>query len=275
MPVERTQEEVLFLGIDIGSTYGKAVAMSDRGAIVAKAIRPTGLGGERLAWALRDDVVDQLGGDPSFAYTVATGYGRVNVGFADKVLTEISCHARGVHQVVPEARVLVDIGGQDSKVIVLGPRGDLEEFVMNDKCAAGTGRFLEVMAKALEVEVSGLGALSLLSETHVEISSTCTVFAESEIISLLAKGIRREDIIAGLHRAIANRVFGLLKGRMLKIGSGALVVTGGVAQNEGILRALEEKVGRKIVLPGDPQFTGAIGSAVIARDEKNRARAVA
>ncbi|MHB1128171.1 MAG: acyl-CoA dehydratase activase [Bacillota bacterium] len=254
----------LFLGIDIGSVYAKALAIDNEGNNRAAVLRPTGLGGAKLANELRLEVIEKAGSQ--LAFTVATGYGRVNVPFADKTLTEISCHARGINHIYPQARVVVDIGGQDSKVIVLGPKGQVEDFVMNDKCAAGTGRFLDVMARALEVDVSDLGRLHDISGKRLEISSTCTVFAESEVISLLANGEEREDVIAGIHRAIVNRVFSLLKGRLGKQVPGPVVLTGGVARNEGILKALTEKMGSEVLVPPEPQFTGALGAAIIARE---------
>jgi predicted CoA-substrate-specific enzyme activase len=255
------------MGIDIGSSYGKALALDKDAKIITTALKPTGIGGAKLAEALRLEVADKIGGKPNFTFTVATGYGRVNVPFANKTLTEISCHARGVSFTFPNTKIVVDIGGQDSKVIVVGPKGKVEDFAMNDKCAAGTGRFLDVMAKALEVDISDLGQLHNLSRKRLEISSTCTVFAESEVISLLAQGEKREDIVAGLHRAICNRVYGLLKGRMRKISfGGRIVLTGGVARNQGMINAFMEKVGAEVIVSADPQFTGALGAAVIARE---------
>lgn len=256
----------MFLGIDIGSVYAKALALDEDGNVRGTALRPTGLGGSKLANDLRLEIAQKAGAGNKFAFTVATGYGRINVPFADKTLTEISCHAKGVNHIFPQARIVVDIGGQDSKVIVLGPRGQVEDFAMNDKCAAGTGRFLDVMARALEVEAPDLGKLHDLSTKRLEISSTCTVFAESEVISLLAQGELREDVVAGIHRSIINRVFGLLKGRLDRRVPGPVVLTGGVAKNQGIIKALQEKIGSEVLVPPEPQFTGALGAAVIARE---------
>jgi predicted CoA-substrate-specific enzyme activase len=254
------------MGVDIGSSYGKALALDEDANIIATVLKPTGIGGAKLAEVLRLELADKIGSNPNFIFTVATGYGRVNVPYAGKTLTEISCHARGVNFTFPNARIVVDIGGQDSKVIVVGTRGEIEDFVMNDKCAAGTGRFLDVMARALEIDISDLGTLHNLSQKKLEISSTCTVFAESEVISLLAQGEKREDIVAGIHRAICSRVFGLLKGRLQKLGSGRIVLTGGVARNQGILNAFIETVGAEVLVSAVPQFTGALGAAVIARE---------
>lgn len=256
-------KKTFYLGIDIGSTYGKAVALDQKGIIKATAIKATGLGGAKLANGLREMILLQLKNTPNIGYTVSTGYGRANVPYADKTITEITCHARGINYLFPQARIVVDIGGQDSKVIVLGSNGVVKDFAMNDKCAAGTGRFLEVMARALEVDVSELGKLHQLSGKNLEISSTCTVFAESEVISLLVKGELREDIIAALHRSVINRVFSLIKGRLERY-KGEVTLTGGVAINQGIVASLKEKSGSEVVVPKDPQFTGALGAAVIA-----------
>lgn len=254
----------MYLGIDIGSSFVKAIALDEEGHTVAKLLRPTGLGGKQLAEKVRTSIVEEIGREPSF--TVATGYGRVNVPFADKTVTEISCHARGVNFLFKDCNVVVDIGGQDSKVIVLGPNGSVEDFAMNDKCAAGTGRFLDMMARALEVDVADLGELHHRSRQRLEISSTCAVFAESEVVSLLAQGAAREDIIAGLHRAITNRVFSLLKSRLRRTGDNFLVLTGGVARNRGIVASFKERIGGQVHIPPEPQFTGALGAAVIARE---------
>lgn len=256
----------MYMGIDIGSSFGKAICLNDDGDVIARVLEPTGLGGKQLANKIRQAVIEQIGQEPTYA--VATGYGRINVPFADKTVTEISCHARGVNHLYNECKVVVDIGGQDSKVIVLGPKGSVADFVMNDKCAAGTGRFLDVMARALEVEVTDLGDLHYLSDKRLEISSTCAVFAESEVISLLAQGEAREDIVAGLHRAITNRVYSLLRGRVRGSSADFLVLTGGVARNKGIADALTEKVGAQVHVPDEPQFTGALGAAVIASELK-------
>lgn len=258
-------EEIFYMGIDIGSTYGKAVAIDQKGNIRAKAIKATGLGGAKLSNELKEMIVAELGHEPNIAFTVATGYGRNNVPYADKSITEITCHARGINFLFSQAKILVDIGGQDSKVIVLGPRGEVEDFAMNDKCAAGTGRFLEVMARALEVDVSDLGKLHQLSNKNLEISSTCTVFAESEVISLLVIGEPREEIIAAIHRSVINRVFGLLKGRLERY-KGDVILTGGVAKNQGIVDSLKKRLGAEVLIPQEPQLTGALGAAVIARE---------
>ena len=192
---------------------------------------------------------------------ISTGYGRKSVAIADKSITEITCHAAGAHHLNPAVRSIIDIGGQDSKAIVADENGGVQDFAMNDKCAAGTGRFLEVMARALEVDINDFGEVSLKSDTPAKISSLCTVFAESEVISLIAKGERRENIIAGIHASIAARV-AAMAGR---IGlSAPVMMTGGVAKNKGVVAALENKLGHAIEVSPKTQVTGAIGAALIA-----------
>ncbi len=257
---------MIFVGIDIGALAAKSVAIKD-GEIISYQIMPTGASGKVTA----EKVFDKLLSEASIKredvlYIVATGYGRVSVPFANRQVTEITCHAKGAHFLLPKARVVIDIGGQDSKVIKLGPDGKVLDFVMNEKCAAGTGRFLEVMANALEVDLEELGPLSLKSTVRIDISSTCTVFAESEVVSLVATGTPKVDIIAGIHRAIAARVYAMVasrtQGEVLK--KGEVVMTGGVAKNIGVVKALEEKIGVEIVTPDEPQIVGALGAALIA-----------
>ena len=194
---------------------------------------------------------------------VATGYGRISVPFADKKVTEITCHARGVHHLIPEVKTIIDIGGQDSKGIRVDEAGNVIDFVMNDKCAAGTGRFLEVMAKALELGVDELGSISLESKNPCRISSVCTVFAESEVVFLRAEGRARENIIAGIHKSIASRIGAM----MSQIGrEEVMVLTGGVAKNRGVIKALEDELKITMSIPENPQVTGALGAALIASD---------
>jgi predicted CoA-substrate-specific enzyme activase len=203
---------------------------------------------------IREEDVDRI---------VSTGYGRAKVSFADKTVTEISCHARGAIFFIPTARTVIDIGGQDSKVISINEKGGVAEFVMNDKCAAGTGRFLEVMANALNVKLEDLGKKSLIAENKVKISSTCTVFAESEVISHLASGARIEEIIAGIHDSIASRIAALAQRVAIRED---VVLTGGVAKNVGVRKALEEKLGVTIKIPPEPQIVGAVGAAIFAAE---------
>ena len=195
------------------------------------------------------------------ARVVATGYGRGSIDFAAKSVTEITCHAIGARKLFHEARTVIDIGGQDSKVIRLAKDGRVDDFAMNDKCAAGTGRFLEVMARSLDTDLQSLGRLSTLSREDVRISSTCTVFAESEVVALVAKGTAKEDIIRGLHRSVAERIYAMVARLRAE---GPFVMTGGVAKNSGVVAALEERLKTRLLLPDEPQIVGALGAAIVA-----------
>lgn len=252
-------------GIDIGSLSTEALILDREGQIAGYAIVETGANSTDAALAALDRALaagglnrDQIG------RTVATGYGRVSVPFADKRVTEISCHAMGAFHLFPDTKIVIDIGGQDSKVIRLGEGGRVLDFAMNDKCAAGTGRFLEVMAAKLQVELEEMGPLSLQAESEVGISSVCTVFAESEVVSLVARNHPREEILRGLHRAIVNRVWSMVNG----IGVlGTVTMTGGVAKNIGVVRLMEEKLGQPIHVYSEPQLVGALGAALLGRKE--------
>jgi predicted CoA-substrate-specific enzyme activase len=194
-------------------------------------------------------------------YTVGTGYGRRAIPFASEAITEITCHAQGANWVIPETRTIIDIGGQDSKAIRIDAKGNVLNFVMNDKCAAGTGRFFEVMAKVLQLPMERFSSIASMGQHPWKISSVCTVFAESEVVSLRAEKKSREDIIAGLYQAVAYRVGAMAR----TIGYQDLVVfTGGVAKNHAMARALEEEIGHKIVRPEEPQIMGALGAALFA-----------
>jgi predicted CoA-substrate-specific enzyme activase len=196
---------------------------------------------------------------------VATGYGRISVPFADKKVTEISCHALGAYKLFPDTGTVIDIGGQDSKVIQVGQGGKVLDFAMNDKCAAGTGRFLEVMAAKLGISLDEMGSLSLKGEKEARISSICTVFAESEVVSLVARNHPREGIIRGLHRAIVNRVWSMVR----TIGThGEVTMSGGVAKNKGVVALMEEKLGKPIHVYREPQIVGAFGAALFAARDK-------
>lgn len=249
------------LGIDIGSTACKAVALMDGKEIVGKSVVQIGTGtsGPQRVY---DELFKNSGLSPAdIARTVATGYGRMTFKMADNQISELSCHARGVNFLIPEARTLIDIGGQDAKALKLSSKGRMLGFVMNDKCAAGTGRFLDVMAKILELSVSELAKTGERSTERVQISNICTVFAESEVISQLAAGKKREDIIAGIHYSVANRVAGLVR----RIGiEPEVIMTGGVAQNSGVVRAMSEILELPVSPAPMAQFTGALGAAIYA-----------
>ena len=255
-------------GIDIGAVTAKFVILH-KNLIVAREVVPTGASGKVAPYRVMEAALRKANLSlEDISYVVATGYGRISVPFANKQVTEITCHARGAYFLVPSVKAIIDIGGQDSKVIKLGDGGKVIDFAMNDKCAAGSGRFLEVMAGALEEKVENMGRLSLKSKNRIEISSTCTVFAESEVVTHIAAGVSTEDIIAGVHYSVAARVSGLFKSRIRdKFNEAEVIMTGGVAQNIGVVKALEEKLGRKIVVPPDPQIVGALGAALIAKEQ--------
>jgi predicted CoA-substrate-specific enzyme activase len=178
-------------------------------------------------------------------------------------VTEISCYARGIHHLYPQVQTVIDIGGQDSKVVAVGPGGRPLDFAMNDKCAAGTGRFLEVIARALELDLEDIGPRALRARRAADISSTCTVFAESEVVTLVAEGVPREEIVAGICRSIAKRVGGMAR----RVGvEPPVAFAGGVAKNVGVVRALEEVLGEALIVPEEPQIVGALGAALVARD---------
>lgn len=248
-------------GVDIGAITAKAAILRD-GELLATAAIPAGYDRALAAERVLELALAQAGiTREQVARLVGTGYGRVQVRGADRTVTEITCHARGAHYLCPEVRTVIDVGGQDSKAISVGADGRVLEFVMNDKCAAGTGRFLEVMARVLEEDLAGFGALALSSPRRVTISSTCTVFAESEVITHLAAGADKAAIAAGIHEAIATRLATLV-GRIPV--RDVVVLTGGVALNAGVARMLEEKLGHNIVVPRYAQLAGAIGAALIA-----------
>lgn len=261
-PRRRAQGAVHVAGIDGGSLATKAVILDEQGRVVAKALVHTGASSLAAASAALRQSTESAGlTQADIAFIVATGYGRKIVPFADEVLTEIACHARGARAAFPSARTVIDIGGQDSKVIVLGEDGRVVNFTMNDKCAAGTGRFLELMARTLEVDLDRMGELSLQAHQSVPISSMCAVFAESEVVSLIAEGHSPVDIIRGLHASISSRVVAMV--RRVE-GHGPFVMTGGVARNVGVVRELEERLGEPLFVSDDPQATGALGAALFA-----------
>jgi predicted CoA-substrate-specific enzyme activase len=248
-------------GIDIGSITAKAAIFAD-GKIIATKVVFTGYNAELAGLKVYEEVLKDAGIDKNAVEKiVSTGYGRNSVKFVDKSYTEIMCHATGAHFLNPRIRSIIDIGGQDSKAILLDDNGKVKNFVMNDKCAAGTGRFLEVMARAMEVNLDEFGAMSIKSEQPSRISSLCTVFAESEVISLIAKGVQREDIIAGIHESIASRISSITGRVGLRE---PVMITGGVARNAGVIHALEKKLEMKIEVSPYAQVNGAIGAAVLA-----------
>lgn len=251
-----------YAGIDVGSLSTDVVLVDEQGEMGAFGIVETGPNSTEAAEEALEKALREAGLHRSrLAGSVATGYGRVSIPFADKKVTEISCHALGASRLFPNTGTVIDIGGQDSKVIRVGQGGKVLDFTMNDKCAAGTGRFLEVMAAKLRVSLKELGELSLRAGGEVSISSVCTVFAESEVVSLVAQNHPKEEIIRGLHRAIVNRVWSMVKAVGIH---GETTMTGGVAKNSGVVALLEEKLGCPINVYREPQIVGALGAALIA-----------
>ena len=249
------------MGIDIGSTASKCVILKDAAEIVSKALIPFGAGTSGPGRVIEQALSGCGYRKEDMAYILATGYGRNSIEMANFEMSELSCHACGAHFLFPGVRTVIDIGGQDVKVLRVGEGGLLETFVMNEKCAAGTGRFLEVMARVLEVRLEDLAEMSDQSTKRVDISSTCTVFAESEVISQLAQNKDRCDIINGIHRSVAGRVSGLAR----RVGVVKdVVMTGGVAQNSGVLTALENEVKTEIKTSHLSQYVGALGAALLA-----------
>ena len=255
------------MGIDVGSTASKCVIMKDGKDIVAKSLVAVGTGTSGPARAIAEVLENAKMSREQMDFVLATGYGRNSLdGLADMQMSELSCHAKGAAFLFPDVHTVIDIGGQDVKVLQI-ENGVMTNFVMNDKCAAGTGRFLDVMARVLEVKVEDLGALSAKSTKDVSISSTCTVFAESEVISQLAQETDKCDIIKGIHRSVASRVVGLAH----RVGvRDQVVMTGGVAQNAGIVQALQDELGHTVHTSPLTQYNGALGAALFAYQKYQR-----
>lgn len=246
------------VGIDVGSSSCKAVLWgNDRCEYV---IIPTGWSPKQAGREAYQKLLSQAGVVPNeVKYRVATGYGRISLDFIDEAVTEITCHAQGAKYLFPLAELIIDIGGQDSKVIVLNSRGGVVDFAMNDKCSAGTGKFLEIMANALGSDPAEIGA-TVTVQDPITISSMCTVFAETEVIGLLAEGIDKRRIIAGIHAAVAQRVANMAN----RLGDFQVVVfTGGVAKNTGVKKKLSQLLGAELLVPAEPQIVGALGAALI------------
>lgn len=256
------------MGIDSGSTSTNAVIMDENRKIKAFSVVRTGAKSGVSADRALQEVLEKAGlTREEIAWIVSTGYGRVSISFADENVTEISCHGKGAHYFNPSIRTILDIGGQDSKAIRLNENGEVKDFVMNDKCAAGTGRFLEMIARTLEVSLDELGAIALTSKEKIEITSMCSVFAESEVISLIANNKEKADIADGVCRAIANKASGLLR----RVGmEPEFMMTGGVAKNPGVVRAVEEKIGAKLYICEEPEIVGAAGAALYALEKMGR-----
>jgi len=257
-----------FSGVDIGSTMTKVVLINTTDRILSAIKGPTGPEHRQLANEVMKMALEQTNLQlKDISYIVATGYGRLNVPFADDQITELSCHARGVSSIFPNVRTAIDIGGQDAKCLKIY-NGKLIDFAMNDKCAAGTGRFLEVTAATLGIRLEDMGDISLKSTKKVQLSNLCTIFAQQEVVALLSRGEKLEDIIAGLHYALASRVATLA--RRLKIEPD-VVLTGGVAKNIGMVEAMKEILGCELLIPEEPLLTGALGAAILARENYMKA----
>jgi predicted CoA-substrate-specific enzyme activase len=260
---------IYFTGIDLGSTMTKVAIIDEHEKLLAFLVQHTGAEHRRLANKVMEEALIQTGITiDEITYVIATGYGRINVPFADKQITELTCHARGVAHFFPNVRLGIDIGGQDAKGLKI-KNGKLLDFVMSDKCAAGTGRYLEVVAQTLGLSLDDLGPISLKSKNKVSISSVCTIFAQQEVINHLSAGVPLEDVVAGLHDAIAGRVARMVQ--RLKVEPD-VVFTGGVAKNIGVVKALEENLGCSVLVPSEPLLSGALGAALIARETVMKAQ---
>jgi (R)-2-hydroxyacyl-CoA dehydratese activating ATPase len=261
--------DIFFAGVDLGSTMTKIVIINEKQKIAASIIKHTGAEHRKLANQVMLEVLNQAGLSlQDIEYIVATGYGRINVPFADRHFTELTCHAKGVSSLFPNVRLAVDIGGQDSKGLQI-ENGKLVDFVMNDKCAAGTGRFLEVLAGTLNIKIEELGPLSLKAKNRVVMNSPCTVFIRQEVAAHLSNNVPVEDIVAGLHNAVASKVAKMVK--QLKVQPD-VVFTGGVAKNIGVVKALEENLGCKVLVPQEPLLSGALGAAIAGQKIVDKAK---
>ena len=256
------------MGVDVGSASSKVVILKDGKDVVAAEVVQVGTGSSGPQRALEQAYKVSGLTREDISYLVVTGYGRFAFEGADKQISEISCHAKGIYHLIPTARTIIDIGGQDAKAIQLDAKGNIQKFVMNDKCAAGTGRFLDVMSRVLEVPLDQMGKVHFQAKEWAQVSSTCTVFAESEVISQLSKGLPRESIVAGVHQSVASKACSLA----YRIGvKNDVVMCGGVAQNAGVVDAIEKELKQSIIVAPHPQITGALGAALMAYEELMKA----
>lgn len=251
-------------GIDVGSTQTKAILIDDARSIIARKLIDTGANVKRAGQIVLDALLNESGvARENIGFVVGTGYGRYKIEAGDAQVTEISCHARGAQMLFPGTRTVIDMGGQDTKAIKIGPDGGVIDFCMNDKCAAGTGRFLAAAADVLGLTLDEIGPLSLKGTNPIRLTSVCTVFVESDILGYLVQKKKVEDILAGVHQAIAARTIGLVR----RVGiEEEITFTGGVARNVGMVPALEAKLGASLNVTADSQFTGALGAALYALD---------
>jgi predicted CoA-substrate-specific enzyme activase len=256
---------VYVMGVDLGSTTAKTVILDEGAGPVATNVVQMGAVSRAGVQASMRQALDEVGLDArDVVRTVSTGYGRRLVETADNSFTEITCHARGAAALWPGVRLVIDIGGQDSKVIAIDENGFVDRFAMNDRCASGTGRFFEVLGRALEIDIDQIGAVALAGSDDLEVSSMCATFAETEVISLLAQGAEKADIAASVHRAVAARTLGLLA----QVGKRTpIVMTGGVAKNPAAVHYMSQALGLPVQVPSEPQISGAFGAALLALDE--------
>ena len=257
-------------GCDVGSTYTKAVILDENGKIAAHTTVRSKINPEKSARLAMQEVLGQAGlaDETQLAYFIGTGYGRNKVPFADENISEISCHAMGVHVTDPSVKAIIDIGGQDVKGIAVDTDGTVKNFAMNDKCAAGTGRFYEAMARSFEMSLDEFSRLSLSAKNVIPITAQCTVFAESEVISLVGEGKPMDEVAAGIQMSVAKRCFVMAK----KAGATtSIALTGGCAKNAGLKKAIEQVLHLKVIeLSVDPQLMGALGAAEYARKKAKR-----
>jgi predicted CoA-substrate-specific enzyme activase len=257
-----------FAGIDVGSTMTKAVILKE--GIIASIIGPTGPEHRRLANKVMEKALNKASLPlQAITYIVSTGYGRINVPFADKQFTEITCHAKGIASLFPEAKTIIDVGGQDVKGIKIDGYGKIIDFAMNDKCAAGTGRFIEVIADTLGVPLDKVGDLSLQSRNPAKISNICTIWAQQEVAASLAQGVPISDLLAGVHKSLADRISRMVN--RLRVEE-AVIVTGGGAKNKGLLKALSEQLDHEVFVPDEPLITGALGAALLGKEIVEKAK---
>ena len=252
------------LGVDIGSAFSKALVCAD-GEIRAYEVIPSGGSYKETARTVtRQTLKNARLSFSDLSYAVATGYGSASVEFSGQAVTDISCHARGIHHLFPEVRTVIDIGGQFSKVIKVDDDGKVTNFILNEKCAAGSGKFLQVIARLLRIEINDIGQLSLKSQKPVEFNTGCAVFAESEAVSRIAEGALVEDILAGIHKAMASKIVNLVE----RTGPvGVCAVTGGGAKDIGLVKAIEADLGITLRIPEEPQITAAYGAALLAAEK--------
>ncbi|MBT3961229.1 MAG: 2-hydroxyglutaryl-CoA dehydratase [Candidatus Marinimicrobia bacterium] len=260
----------LSAGVDVGSTQTKAVIINEGLEIVGRSLIDTGANVVQAAEKAYLNALNNSGRrEEEVAYVIGTGYGRYKVTFGDTQVTEISCHGRGAVHMFPKTRTVLDMGGQDTKAISVSETGEIVDFCMNDKCAAGTGRFLGAASMALDIPLDKLGATALESEKPVKISTTCTVFAESEVLSWLGKGKKIQDILLGVHKSISSRSISLLR----RVGlDDEITFTGGVAKNIGMVEVLNKNLGSKMNVSDDSHFMGALGAALFAMDHIKTSR---